>query len=127
MTTKTNRIEEIFRDAREIQGVGLEMLDQGTIRNAAEKAWGTTKRATDALVLGKHGEDPQSSGQAQEGVPATERPGPELRTVPVLLSHQVGSPARQLLLRRQLRTGAGDGGPDTGYHHIHPDRREPFH
>ena len=123
----TGRVNALFADARVLYDYALEMLAQGKVRNAAEKAWGTTKRATDALVLGKHGEDPQSSGQAQEGVPATERPGPELRTVPVLLSHQVGSPARQLLLRRQLRTGAGDGGPDTGYHHIHPDRREPFH
>ena len=46
MTTKTNRIEEICRDARELQANALEMLDQGKIRNAAEKAWGATKRAT---------------------------------------------------------------------------------
>ena len=54
MTTKTNRIEEIFKDAREhLQADALEMLDQGKIRNSAEKAWGATKRATDALVLAR--------------------------------------------------------------------------
>ena len=28
-------------------------LDQGSIRDAEEKAWGATKRATDALVLAR--------------------------------------------------------------------------
>ena len=51
MTTRTNRIEEIFQDARELQADALEMLAQGRIGNAAEKAWWATKRATDALVL----------------------------------------------------------------------------
>ena len=32
-------------------------LEQGRIRNAAEKAWGATKRATDALALARTGED----------------------------------------------------------------------
>ena len=68
MTPKTNRIEEIFRDARELQANALEMLDQGKIRNSAEKAWGTTKRATDALVLARGGEDPQSAGRARRAL-----------------------------------------------------------
>ena len=50
MTTSTNRIQAIFQDARELQADALEMLAQGRIRNAAEKAWGATKRVTDALV-----------------------------------------------------------------------------
>ena len=50
MTTRTNRIEEIFQDARVLQADALEMLAQGRIRNAAEKAWGATRRATDALI-----------------------------------------------------------------------------
>ena len=50
MTTKTNRIEEIFRDARELQADALEMLDQRKIRNAAEKARGATKRATVSYI-----------------------------------------------------------------------------
>ena len=31
------------------------MLAQGRIRNAAEKAWGATKRATDAVILARTG------------------------------------------------------------------------
>ena len=53
MTTRTNRIEEIFQDARELQADALEMLAQGRIRNAAEKAWGATRMATDALSIAK--------------------------------------------------------------------------
>ena len=68
MTAKTNRIEEIFRDARDLQADAPEMLDQGKIRNSAEKAWGATKRATDALVLARHGEEPQSAGQARRAL-----------------------------------------------------------
>ena len=50
MATSTDRIGTIFQDAREIHADALEMLGQGRVRNAAEKPWGATKRATDALV-----------------------------------------------------------------------------
>ena len=35
------------------------MLELGKIRNAAEKAWGATKRATDALILARTGYEPE--------------------------------------------------------------------
>ena len=54
MTTRTNRIQEVFQDARELQADALETLSMGKIRNAAEKAWGATKRATDALILARN-------------------------------------------------------------------------
>ena len=44
------------------------MLDQGRIRNAAEKAWGATKRSTDAMVLARTGQEPQSAGQARRAM-----------------------------------------------------------
>ena len=53
LTTRTNSIEEIFQDARELQADALEMLALGKVRNAAEKAWGAANRATDALVLAR--------------------------------------------------------------------------
>ena len=40
MTTRTNRIDEIFADARELQTDALEILAPGKVRNAAEKARG---------------------------------------------------------------------------------------
>ena len=125
MTTKTNRIEEICRDARELQANALEMLDQGKIRNAAEKAWGATKRATDALVLAREGEEPQPTGQARRALLRLSALDPAFDILQGNITPGQG-PAHQLLLRRQLRAGAGDGRPDTGHHPVHRPRREAF-
>ena len=46
----TDWVRFLFADARALYDDAIEMLDQGKIRNAAEKAWGTTKRATGARV-----------------------------------------------------------------------------
>ena len=62
------------------------MLDQGKIRNSAEKAWGATKRATDALVLAREGEEPQSAGQARAF--EVSRPGSGVRHPARAISHQ---------------------------------------
>ena len=60
---ETERVSFIFSDARELYQDALEMLEQGRLRNAADKAWCATKRATDALVLARTGEEPRTSGQ----------------------------------------------------------------
>ena len=64
----TDRTSHLFADARTLYDDALEMLDQGRLRNAAEKAWGATKRATDALVLALEGDEPQSAGQARRAL-----------------------------------------------------------
>ena len=64
----TDRVSELFADARTLHADALEMLDQGKLRNAAEKAWGATKRATDALVLARTGQEPQSAGGARRAL-----------------------------------------------------------
>ena len=68
MTTNTDRVSELFADARVLYSDALEMLAQGRIRNAAEKAWGATKRSTDAMVLARTGNEPQSAGQARRAL-----------------------------------------------------------
>ena len=68
MTTTTDRVSELFADARVLYSDALEMLAQGRIRNAAEKAWGATKRSTDAMVLARTGNEPQSAGQARRAL-----------------------------------------------------------
>ncbi len=55
---ETEQVGAIFADARLLYADALEQLEQGKRRNAAEKAWGATKRATDALVLARTGELP---------------------------------------------------------------------
>ena len=54
----TSRVQEIFDDAKAMQREALERLAAGNIRDAAEKAWCATKRATDALILARTGEEP---------------------------------------------------------------------
>ncbi|MDE2787295.1 MAG: hypothetical protein OXL37_11590 [Chloroflexota bacterium] len=69
MTTITIREQArtIFDDARAMHHQSLERLDAGDLRDAAEKAWCATKRATDALILARTGEKIEtSSGTTQE-------------------------------------------------------------
>lgn len=54
----TSRVMELFADAKFMQGEALERLAEGDLRDAAEKAWCATKRATDALILARTGEEP---------------------------------------------------------------------
>ena len=44
------------------------MLDQGKLRNAAEKSWGATKRASDALILARTEEEPPTTALTTEGL-----------------------------------------------------------
>ena len=80
MATTTDRVSELFADARELYGDALEMLAQGRIRNAAEKAWGATKRSTDAMVLTRTGDEPQSAGQARRALLRLSSNGPAFET-----------------------------------------------
>ncbi len=52
---------EIFADARAMHASALERLAAGDIRDAAEKAWCATKRATEALLLAVNGEIPPTT------------------------------------------------------------------
>ena len=51
----TGRVKEVFDDAMVQHQAALERLEAGYIRDAAEKAWCATKRATDALILSRTG------------------------------------------------------------------------
>lgn len=61
MTTAASRIAAIFADARLMQGAALRLLEQGDLRDAAEKSWCAAKRATDALILARTGEETERS------------------------------------------------------------------
>ena len=78
----TGRVNFLFADARSLYDDAIEMFDQGKIRNAAEKAWGATKPTTDALVLAREGEEPQSAGQARRALLRLSAQEPRLRRVP---------------------------------------------
>ncbi len=51
--------EEIFADARAMHDAALERLEADDIRDAAEKAWCATRRASDALILVMTGREPE--------------------------------------------------------------------
>ena len=56
MTTAAvqDRVDELFADARNVHAQAIERLQNGDIRDAAEKAWCSTKRATDALIIARY-------------------------------------------------------------------------
>ena len=64
----TDRVPAIFADARNLHADALRLLEAGDIRDAAEKAWCATKRATDALILARTEEEPQISSETTRGV-----------------------------------------------------------
>ncbi len=59
MPVSPDQIRIIFADAVGIYEAALERMDADDLRDAAEKAWCATKRATDALVLARTGEEPE--------------------------------------------------------------------
>ena len=68
-----DRVSEIFDDARRQHRAALERLASGDIRDAAEKAWCATKRATDALILAWTGEEPGPTALTSNGLDALTR------------------------------------------------------
>ena len=68
MAITTDRISTIFADARGVHADALRMLEAGDIRDAAEKEWCATKRATDALILARTGTEPEISSDTSRGL-----------------------------------------------------------
>ena len=64
----TIEVADIFKDAYDLHAQSLKMLGEGDIRDAAEKAWCATKRATDALILARTGEEPIPTAATSDGL-----------------------------------------------------------
>ena len=75
MTTVSiqDRVDDIFADARQMHEQAIERLEHGDTRDAAEKAWCATKRATDALALSRTREEPPSTHDTTEALLAMAR------------------------------------------------------
>ena len=86
----TDRVKEIFADARAMYSQALARLEQGDVRDAAEKAWCATKRATDALVLARDpdGREPRTSGQSRRGLGRLQREDSAVETLRLKYSRQ---------------------------------------
>ena len=64
----TDRVPGIFADARAVHADALRLVEAGDIRDAAEKAWCATKRATDALILARTETEPEISSDNSRGL-----------------------------------------------------------
>ena len=67
---QTSDAATILNDARNLQVLAVIRLEQGQIREAAELAWGATKRATDSLILAETGVIPITMIQTSNGLDA---------------------------------------------------------
>ena len=63
-----DRPREIFAAAWALYSDAIQQLDNGKLRNPAEKAWGATKRATDALILARTGREPRTAGRTTRAI-----------------------------------------------------------
>lgn len=59
--TTTDMVSAIFAEARELQDEALRLLKQGDLRDAAENSWLAVKRATNALILARTGQEPETT------------------------------------------------------------------
>ena len=73
-----DRVTELMEDARLMQVRALELLAAGDVRDAVEKAWCATKRATDALILARTGDEPVTTARTSDGVDELERLDPSI-------------------------------------------------
>ena len=81
MTTPEADAPSVFADARRMHEAALQRLAAGDIRDAAEEAWCATKRATDALILARTGEEPQRSTDTGSGLREIARLEPAARSL----------------------------------------------
>ena len=78
MTTTTiqDRVRELFTDARAVHAQAIERFENGDVRDAAEKAWCATRRATDAVILARTGEEPFTTAATTNNLDALARRDP---------------------------------------------------
>ncbi len=78
MTTAEANSASIFADAWRMHEGAIGRMAAGDVRDAAEKAWCATLRATEALILARTGEGPRSSTVAGRRLRAAAQTEPSL-------------------------------------------------
>ncbi len=81
IATDKVRVQAVFEDARGMQEAALERWEIGDIRDAAEKAWCATRRATEALILARTGEEPRTTTGTTNGLDALAREDPRVKSL----------------------------------------------
>ena len=73
---RPERVSELFDDAWSLYQEAINLLEVGNLRMAAEAAWGASKRAADALVLARTGQEPIVTGHTSRGLRVLRREDP---------------------------------------------------
>ncbi len=81
MTTTRPDAPTIFADARTMHDAALRQLAAGDTRDAAEKAWCATLRATQALVLSRTAQHPPRSPDVTRALQSIAAADPSVRTL----------------------------------------------
>ena len=76
-----HRVGDLFADARAMHAQAIARLADGDIRDAAEKAWCATKRATDALILARTGDEPVTTAATSDGLDDLARRAPAAKSL----------------------------------------------
>ncbi len=77
----TDRIQELFADARAMLDSAIERLEAGDVSDSAEKAWCATKRATNALILSRTNEEPETTTETARRLDRLARQEHEARSL----------------------------------------------
>ena len=85
----TERARYIMADAWSLYRDAMDMLEQGHLRNAAEKAWGATKRSTDALILERTGREPGTSGITYRSIRGMRRENADMESLATRYSQRM--------------------------------------
>lgn len=88
MTTANANAANIFADAERMRQSALERMAAGDVRDAAEKAWCATLRATEALVLARTCQEPRTSTIAGRRLRAIAQRDLSLQNLSLHYSHR---------------------------------------
>ena len=66
--TIASTAQELFTDAQHLYDSAIERLNEGDVRDAAEKAWCATLRATNALIVSRGGEEPEKTPETSKAL-----------------------------------------------------------
>ena len=117
--TITKEVAGIFADAHLMYTAAMERLAANDVRDASEKAWCATKRATDALILARTGEEPEKSPETTRGLDTLASHDPAVRPLGRPVLFEASSTARTVFLLRLVRPSAGNRQAYTGDYWIH--------
>ena len=106
-----------------MHAAALERLDAGDIRDAAEKAWGATLRATNALILTRTGVEPEKSPATSGGLNVLASQDPAVRKLVGRYYSRQSQLHGECFYLSLCDPRAGNGTPHPRNRRVHRGRR----